>query len=72
MSALTPALTPAQFRATLDRLGISYSSCARVLDLNRRTITRYMSGELEVPMLVAWALKGLLAEMQRLTDDARR
>jgi hypothetical protein len=66
------ALTPAQFRATLDRLGISYSSCARVLNLNRRTITRYMSGELEVPMLVAWALKGLLAETQRLTDDARR
>ena len=64
-------LTPAQFRATLDRLGISQAGCARLLDINRRTVTRYLSGDLEVPPLVGWALKGLQSETQRLREDAR-
>lgn len=66
-----PTLTPAQFRSTLDRLGISQAGCARVLDINRRTVTRYLSGDLEVPPVVAWALKGLQSETQRIREDAR-
>ena len=66
-----PTLTPAQFRATLDRLGISQAGCARVLDINRRTVTRYLSGDLEVSPLIAWALKGLEAETRRIRDEAR-
>jgi plasmid maintenance system antidote protein VapI len=65
-----PALTPAQFRTALDRLGISQAGCARVLDINRRTVTRYLSGDLEVPPLVAWALKGLQSETRRIREDA--
>lgn len=66
---MTPALTPAQFRATLDRLGISQAGVARTLDINRRTVTRYLSGTLVVTPLVAWALKGLEAETRRIRED---
>lgn len=65
-----PALTPTQFRATLERLGLSQAGVARTLDINRRTVTRYLSGDLEVTPLVAWALKGLLSETQRIREDA--
>lgn len=64
------ALTPAQFRTTLERLGISQAGVARTLGINRRTVTRYLSGGLEVTPMVAWALKGLEAETRRIREDA--
>lgn len=59
------ALTPDQFRAKLQALGFTQTAFARVVDIDPRTVRRYAAGDLVVTPLVAWALKGLAAEVAR-------
>lgn len=48
-----------KLRAELTRLGRSQRGLARELGLDERTMRRYCSGELEVPVILWAALKGM-------------
>jgi plasmid maintenance system antidote protein VapI len=55
-----PAKTGKRLRDLLDTNGLSQSGAARDLGISDRTMRRYISGELELPRLAAWALAALL------------
>jgi hypothetical protein len=52
-------MTPKQLRApTLARMGLSQRAAARLLDINDRTMRKYVAGDLVIPELLVWALRG--------------
>ncbi len=45
-------MTSRQLRAALNRLGISQSEAARQLNVNNRTVRKWVAGDLPVPRTV--------------------
>ena len=43
-------MTPSDFRAALDRLGLTLVGAARVVGVDDRTVRRWANGERAVPM----------------------
>jgi predicted transcriptional regulator len=57
-------MTPKQLRATLASIGLSQRAAARLLDINDRTVRKYVAGDLVIPELLVWALRGLAQREQ--------
>ena len=57
-------MTPKQLRATLASIGLSQRAAARLLDINDRTMRKYVAGDLVIPELLVWALRGLAQREQ--------
>ena len=60
-------MTPKQLRAALARMGLSQRGAARLLDINDRTMRKYIAGDLVIPELLVWAVRGL-AQRERDED----
>lgn len=54
-------MTPAAFRATIERLGLSQLAAARLFGIDGRTCRRYIRGDLKIPPPIA----RLLAYIER-------
>ncbi len=54
-------MTANQFRAALDRLGLSQLEAARILDANGRTVRRWALGERSIPTGAAILLRLMVA-----------
>jgi hypothetical protein len=52
-------MTPNQLRTVLARLGLSQRAAARLLGIDERTMRNYVAGDLVIPELLVWALRGL-------------
>jgi DNA-binding transcriptional regulator YiaG len=52
-------MTPTDFRAALDRLGLSQQAVARLWGLNPRTVRRWLAGDQDIPGWVRYALAGI-------------
>jgi hypothetical protein len=61
-------MTPKQLRAALARMGLSQRGAARLLDINDRTMRKYIAGDLVIPELLVWARRGLAQREQH--EDA--
>ena len=61
----TTAMTPKQLRTFLDAAQLTQSGAARALEIDPRTMRRYVSGESEIPKVVELALYGLLIERKK-------
>jgi hypothetical protein len=59
-------MTQNQFRATLDRLGLTQVGIARMLHGDERTFRRYALGEAKVPTTLAIILR--LLELGRIGE----
>ena len=57
-------MTPKQLRAALASIGLSQRAAARLLDINDRTMRKYVAGDLVIPELLVWALRGLAQREQ--------
>ena len=64
-------MTPKQLRATLASIGLSQRGAAQLLDINDRTMRKYVAGDLVIPELLVWALRGLgqREQAQREQDE---
>ena len=62
------AMTPEEFRAARERLGLSAHGLARKLGVHPRTVFRWQDGTQPIPGPVAAALR---AYMQAKTDSAQ-
>jgi hypothetical protein len=52
-------MTPKQLRAALASIGLSQRAAARLLDIDERTMRKYVAGDLVVPEMLVWAMRGL-------------
>lgn len=50
-------MTPSQFRAILDRLGFPQVGAAQFLDVDDRTVRRWIAGDVPVPRSVEMLLR---------------
>jgi predicted transcriptional regulator len=55
-------MTPEQFKASRDQLGMSAAELAVALGVNRTTVQRYERGLVAVPRATELALKALMGE----------
>jgi hypothetical protein len=55
-------MTPKQLRAALARMALSQRAAARLLDIDERTMRKYVAGDLVIPEMLVWALRGLAAD----------
>lgn len=60
-------MTPAQYKKTIESLGLTQVGAARFLGVDDRTSRRWIAGEREVPEPVARFLKFLVAS--KVTPD---
>ncbi len=56
-----------QLRAQLEKSGLSQRGAARELDIDERTMRRYVAGELPVPRVVDYALRWLTMREKAIT-----
>lgn len=71
-------MTPTQYRATIEALGLSLTGAAQLLGVNERTCRRWADGEYDVPEPVAMLLRLLIAaksgrcqaEAERMLDHS--
>lgn len=54
-------MTPDQYRATIDKLGLSQVAAARLLGVDERTSRRWANGERDVPAPAVRFLQYLIA-----------
>lgn len=59
------AMSADDFRTRLEALGLTQTGLAKVLDIDPRSVRRYCAGSQRVTTLVAWALRGVAAEVER-------
>jgi hypothetical protein len=52
-------MTPKQLRTELARIGLSQRAAARLLNIDERTMRKYIAGDLVIPEMQVWALRGL-------------
>jgi hypothetical protein len=52
-------MTPKQLRAALARMELSQRAAARLLHIDERTMRKYVAGDLAIPEMLVWALRGL-------------
>ena len=65
MAEATPTdapMTPEEFRAARERLGLSVGALARRLGVNVRTVRRWQNGHHNIPAPVAVAVAALVCE----------
>lgn len=55
-------MTAAQLQKLLDRAGLSQRGAAKAIDINERTMRRYVTGESEVPLTVEYALRWVVSQ----------
>jgi hypothetical protein len=55
-------MSPQQLRKFLDGAELSQSEAARELELDPRTLRRYVAGDLPIPKVVELALQGLMLD----------
>jgi hypothetical protein len=55
-----PVRAGKRLRELLDDHGLSQSGIAREIGISDRTIRRYISGDLVLPLVVAWALSAAI------------
>ena len=53
-------MTPAEFKAARENLGMTQTELAEEWGVNSMTISRYETGARKVPPLAVWALKAML------------
>ena len=53
-------MTAAQLKRALAKAGLSQRGAAKLLDINERTMRRYVSGEQSIPCVVEYALNWLI------------
>lgn len=61
-------MTPTQFRAALNRLGLTQVGAARLFDVDGRTARRWIAGDLPVPTAVAVLINLLLSGKIQISD----
>ena len=61
-------MTPTQFRAALDRLGLTQVGAARLLGVDARTVRRWALGERPVHPTVVVLLRAMLGGKLRAAD----
>jgi hypothetical protein len=54
-------MTPNQLRAALTHMALSQRAAARLLNIDERTMRKYVAGDLVIPEMLVWALRGLAA-----------
>jgi transcriptional regulator with XRE-family HTH domain len=64
-------LTRREFRANRLLLGLTQIEVAKLLGMNRNTITKWEGGALSLPRIAGWAMRGLLAESRPAVRKAR-
>jgi hypothetical protein len=52
-------MTPKQLRTELARIGLSQRAAARLLNIDERTMRKYIAGDLVIPEMLVWARRGL-------------
>jgi hypothetical protein len=52
------------YDTALARLGLSQRGAARLLGIDERTMRKYVAGDLVIPELLVWALRGLAQREQ--------
>ena len=58
-------MTPNQLRNALAQLGLSQrGAAARLLGIDERTMRKYVAGDLVIPEMLVWALRGLAQREQ--------
>jgi len=57
-------MTPRQLKRVKKKLGLSLTQMAAALTVNRRTLCRYLSGEMPIPGWAAVILNNLLKELK--------
>jgi len=65
-------MTPKQLRTTLANLGLSQRAAARLLGIDERTMRKYVAGDLVIPEMLVWALRGLAQREKSRTLIRRR
>lgn len=50
-------MTGAQLQKLLDRAGLSQRGAAKAIEINERTMRKYIAGESEIPRTVEYALR---------------
>jgi hypothetical protein len=64
-------MAPDQFRAALERLGLTQAGAAKLFKADERTARRWALGESDIPTGVAMLLNLLVAGRLRLKDVER-
>ena len=64
-------MTANQFRATLERLGLSQRGASRMFNVNERTVRRWASGDFSIPEAIIENLNRLVADQQKPRRVAR-
>jgi hypothetical protein len=62
-------MTPKQLRAALARMSLSQRAAARLLNIDERTMRKYIAGDLVIPEMLVWALRGLAQREQDSPDN---
>lgn len=57
-------MTGGQLQKLLDRAGLSQRGAARELEINERTMRRYVAGDMKVPRVVEYAVLWLISQRQ--------
>ncbi len=65
-------MTPEQFRAALDRLGLSQVGFAHIADVSVQTVWRWATGRSPIPRVVEMAMSTLHPPQSPATSDAPR
>lgn len=53
-------MTAAQLQKLLDQAGLSQRGAAKALEINERTMRRYVAGDQPIPRVVEYALRWLV------------
>jgi hypothetical protein len=62
-------MTPKQLRAALAHIGLSQRGAARLPGIDERTMRKYIAGDLVIPEMLVWALRGLAQRDQDSPDN---
>jgi hypothetical protein len=62
-------MTPKQLRTALAGMGLSQRAAARLLNIDERTMRKYVAGDLVIPEMLVWALRGLAQREQDSPDN---
>lgn len=65
-------MTATQLKKLLDLAGLSQRGAAKELDINERTMRKYVAGEAVVPRTVEYALRWIVHQQDELERLQRR
>ena len=64
-------MTPLQLKRLLDRAGLSQRGAAKALEINERTMRKYVAGDAPVPKTVEYALLWLEHSQDTTTTEPK-